>query len=160
MGGWKRTLIQDLREERKNGRGPLVLLSPSASEAGLACQFRDKLSLSKLLVKEELPYSREEHTRGSEMAGQNRGRAIRASLDERGGITWLEDQLCRGRSLRSLAAEIGCGRWWLDRWVHATNERRRTVARARACGASGGRPGSATTATLSRLIGGSHPPPD
>lgn len=93
------------------------------------------------------------------MAGQKRGRAIRASLEARGGIDWVENQLLRGRSRRSLAEEIGCGRWWLDRWIHASSERTRTVARARACGASGGRPGSATTATPSRLIGGSLPPP-
>lgn len=68
------------------------------------------------------------------MAGQQRGRAFRASLDEKGGIDWVENQVLRGRSMRSVALEIGCGRWWLDRWVHSAIERKRTVARARACG--------------------------
>jgi len=92
------------------------------------------------------------------MAGRQGGRALRESLEAKGGIDWVENQLLQGRSRRSLAEEIGCGRWWLDRYIYASNERGGTVARARARGASGGRPGSPTSATLSCPIGGSHPP--
>ena len=94
------------------------------------------------------------------MAGRQRGRAIRESLEAKGGIDWLADQVLRGRSMRSLACEIGCGRWWLDRWVHGTNERRSRVARARACGAVGARSGSAVTTAVSCALGGSQQPAD
>ena len=65
------------------------------------------------------------------MAGRRRGEELERRIGRLGGLMWIVEALMSGRSLRSIAREIGCGRWWLDRWIYADVGRRMTIARAR-----------------------------
>src|SRR5438105_1665150 len=69
------------------------------------------------------------------MAGKARGRRFVDRLAGLGGLEWMLEEISEGRSLRSIAREIGCSRWWLDRWIHADAERKVAVTRARVAGA-------------------------
>jgi hypothetical protein len=69
------------------------------------------------------------------MPSQPQSKLFEREIEHRGGITWMVQQVLGGRSLRSLAREIGCGHWWLDRWVYADEGRREALARARVAGA-------------------------
>lgn len=71
------------------------------------------------------------------MGEHSKGARFELTLQLRGGLPWIVAELEQGRSLRSLAREIGCGRWWLDRWVYADPRRRAGVSRARVAGAYG-----------------------
>jgi hypothetical protein len=73
------------------------------------------------------------------LGGRKKSAEFIRAIEERGGIEWIAAAVERGRSRRAIAAEIGCGRWWLDRWIYADPSRtasvRRSALRARACGA-------------------------
>ena len=66
------------------------------------------------------------------MAGESRGISFERAIAARGGIEWIAAEVAAGRSLRSMAREISCGRWWLDRWIYADVDRKGRVMRARA----------------------------
>ena len=66
------------------------------------------------------------------MASRKRGRDFASRIEDRGGVDWVVAEVGTGRSLRSIASEIGCGRWWLDRWLYARPEAQARITRARA----------------------------
>jgi hypothetical protein len=70
------------------------------------------------------------------MARRTIGKQYRQAIHDRGGFEWVLLELAKGRSLRSLAAEIGCSRWWLDRYIWASPQRRIDSLRARVAGGS------------------------
>ncbi len=70
------------------------------------------------------------------MARRTVGRQYRQGIHDRGGFEWILLELAKGRSLRSLAAELGCSRWWLDRYIWASPQRRIDSLRARVAGGS------------------------
>lgn len=70
------------------------------------------------------------------MARRTVGRQYRQGIHDRGGFEWVLLELAKGRSLRSLAAELGCSRWWLDRYIWASPQRRIDSLRARVAGGS------------------------
>ena len=72
------------------------------------------------------------------MASRKRGREFASRIEGRGGIDWVVAEVGAGRSKRSIAAEIGCGRWWLDRWLYAQPNARVDVSRERSCGGAVG----------------------
>ena len=65
------------------------------------------------------------------MAGRRVGEQFERRIESLGGLPWVVGRLTARRSLRSIAREIGCGRWWLDRWIYADPARKLAVARAR-----------------------------
>jgi hypothetical protein len=65
------------------------------------------------------------------VASQPQGQLFEREIEQRGGINWMVEQVLNGRSLRSIAREIGCGHWWLDRWVYADEGRGKALAHAR-----------------------------
>ncbi len=66
------------------------------------------------------------------MRTESRGQAFKRAIEQRGGIEWIAAAVEQGRSMRWIANDLGCGRWWLDRWMHAAPDRRESVLRARA----------------------------
>ena len=66
------------------------------------------------------------------MAGRSQGSRFAREVERRGGAAWIAAEISAGRSLRCVAREVGCGRWWLDRWIYADAARKEHVLRARA----------------------------
>jgi hypothetical protein len=70
------------------------------------------------------------------MAGRWKGSKFEWNIRQLGGLEWILVQVRSGHSLRQVARQVGCGRWWLDRWIYADPGRREAVLQARAAAAS------------------------
>src|SRR4051794_32014609 len=70
------------------------------------------------------------------MAGRWKGSKFEWTIRQLGGLEWVLVQVRSGHSLRQVARQIGCGRWWLDRWIYADPGRREAVLQARGVAAS------------------------
>ena len=70
------------------------------------------------------------------MAGQPKYQAMVKRIEEKGGVEWFCGQIADGGSLRKVAAELGCSRWLLQKWIEEDPDRERSYEAAKLIGAS------------------------
>ena len=69
------------------------------------------------------------------MAGQPKYHEMVKRIEEQGGTEWFCGQIADGGSLRKVAAELGCSRWLLQKWIEEDPDRERSYEAAKLIGA-------------------------